>query len=47
MPEWLFTSEKNAAELEKAGDRIREVSRVGAPFVVLLHVPPEVPETRQ
>ncbi len=38
LPEWLFTSEKNANELERRGDGVREASRVGAPFVVLLHI---------
>ena len=37
-PEWLLTSEKNAIELERMGSPVREVSRVGAPFAVLLHV---------
>ncbi len=42
LPEWLFTSEPNAIALRRLGDRIHEVSRVGAPFVVLLHISPEV-----
>jgi 4-amino-4-deoxy-L-arabinose transferase-like glycosyltransferase len=40
LPEWLFTNERNAIELRRFGDRIHEVSRVGAPFVVLIHVSP-------
>jgi 4-amino-4-deoxy-L-arabinose transferase-like glycosyltransferase len=46
LPEWLFTNEKNAIELRRFGDRIHEVSRVGAPFVVLIHVSPENPSPR-
>lgn len=42
LPEWLFTSERNAIELERQRDGIHEVSRVAAPFVVLLHVSPEI-----
>jgi 4-amino-4-deoxy-L-arabinose transferase-like glycosyltransferase len=41
LPEWLFTNERNAIGLRRFGDRIHEVSRVGAPFVVLIHVSPE------
>ena len=41
LPEWLFTNEKNAIALRRFGDRIHEVSRVGAPSVVLIHVSPE------
>jgi len=41
-PEWLFTTEENADEFERPGNNIQEVSRAGAPFVVLLHVPPEL-----
>jgi hypothetical protein len=46
LPEWLFTNEKNAIELRRFGDRIHEVSRVGAPSVVLIHVSPENPSPR-
>jgi 4-amino-4-deoxy-L-arabinose transferase-like glycosyltransferase len=42
LPEWLFTSEKKAIELERQRNGIHEVSRVGAPFIVLLHVSPEI-----
>jgi hypothetical protein len=42
LPEWLFTPEKNAAELERMGNGVREASRVGAPFAVLLHISPGV-----
>jgi len=45
LPEWLFTNQRNAIELEHSGNRFREVSRVGAPFAVLLHVSPEAPES--
>ena len=41
LPEWLLISEKNVAELGRLGDRVREVSRAGAPSIVLLHVSPE------
>jgi 4-amino-4-deoxy-L-arabinose transferase-like glycosyltransferase len=46
LPEWLFTNEKNAIELRRLGDRIHEVSRAGAPLVVLIHVSPENPSRR-
>ncbi|MBZ5662777.1 MAG: glycosyltransferase family 39 protein [Acidobacteriia bacterium] len=47
LPEWLFTSDKNCAELERQRDRIREASRAGAPFAVLLHILPDVPNAPQ
>ena len=40
LPEWLFTKEGNAAEFERLGNQVREASRVGEPFAVLIHVPP-------
>ncbi len=46
LPEWLFTNERNAILLRRFGDRVHEVSRAGAPNVVLLHVSPENPDPR-
>jgi len=38
LPEWLFTTERDAAKFQAFGNRIHQVSTVGAPHAILLHV---------
>jgi 4-amino-4-deoxy-L-arabinose transferase-like glycosyltransferase len=45
-PEWLFMNDRTAQELENSGIETEEISRVSAPFAVLLRVTPRAKDPK-
>jgi hypothetical protein len=45
LPEWLLTSAKQATEIGRLGNQFQEVSRIGEPFAVFLHISPTAADT--
>jgi hypothetical protein len=46
LPEWLLTTAQQAAELARPGNQFQEVSRVGEPYAVLVHILPSSDQSR-